>query len=323
MSKILRSRPQRLEDVPRRGVLKKATTGGPVGETEDEGEEDGEPELIPDASGSADPRGSGTLETAVIQLTAIAKKLTEEDSRKDRIDQILDGGGGSGGHGESSSLPTSRKNSVALRALQKCLREDPKYIYQTVEANLQGDFLGRAATAGEPRVPGTTVRGWLTSKSRVQNYQQHVRWCWALGGVWDALIEGRPEEARARCALMMCAADQASIDGGNWLMSTVGLLEPVPPYQQFAHHTAPTPAEAQHSALYDPRWAEIFLTYLKEIDSFVDAKKKLGNKGPAKSDKEEDAAARARAAAKAKAKAEKSERARAQRAGGSEGGGGQ
>lgn len=106
-------------------------------------------------------------------------------------------------------------------------------------------------------------------------------------------------------------------------MSTVGLLEPVPPYQQFAHHTAPTPAEAQHSALYDPRWAEIFLTYLKEIDSFVDAKKKLGNKGPAKSDKEEDAAARARAAAKAKAKAEKSERARAQRAGGSEGGGGQ
>ena len=322
MSKILRSKPQRLEDVPRKGVLKKAPTGGPLGETEDEGEEDGEPELIPDVNGSADPRGPATLETAVIQLTAIAKKLTEEDSRKDRIDQILDGGGGSGSHGEGTSLPTSRKNSVALRALQKCLREDPRYIYQTVEANLQGDFLGRSATAGEPRVPGTTVRGWLTSKSRVQNYQQHVRWCWALGGVWDALIEGRPEEARARCALMMCAADQASIDGGNWLMSTVGLLEPVPPYQQFAHHTAPTPAEAQHSALYNPRWAEIFLTYLKEIDSFVDAKK-LGNKGPAKSDKEEDAAARARAAAKAKAKAEKSERARAQRAGGSEGGGAQ
>ena len=127
MSKILRSRPQRLEDVPRKGVLKKAPTGGPLGETEDEG--DGEPELIPDVNGSADPRGPATLETAVIQLAAIAKKLTEEDTRKDRIDQILDGGGGSGSHGEGTSLPTSRKNSVALRALQKCLREDPRYIY--------------------------------------------------------------------------------------------------------------------------------------------------------------------------------------------------
>ena len=147
--------------------------------------------------------------------------------KKDKLDQILDGGGGSGSHTDGSSHPMSRKNSVALRALQRCLRDDPKYLYQVVEANLQGDFLGRAASAGEPRVPGTTVRGWLTSKSRIQNYQQHVRWCWALGGIWDALIEGRAEEARARCALMMCAADQAAIDGGNWLMSTVALLEPV------------------------------------------------------------------------------------------------
>lgn len=243
--------------------------------------------------------------------------------KKDKLDQILDGGGGSGSHADGSSDPTSRKNSVALRALQRCLRDDPKYLYQVVEANLQGDFLGRAASAGEPRVPGTTVRGWLTSKSRIQNYQQHVRWCWALGGIWDALIEGRAEEARARCALMMCAADQAAIDGGNWLMSTVALLEPVPPYQQFANHLAPGPAEPQYSMLYDPRWAEIFLTHLKEVDSFVDTKKKLGGRGSGKTETEEEKTARAKAAAaKAKSKAERAERARAQRTGGSEGGGG-
>ncbi len=106
-------------------------------------------------------------------------------------------------------------------------------------------------------------------------------------------------------------------------MSTVSLLEPVPPYQQFATHTAPSPAEAQHSMLYDPRWAEIFPTYLKEVDSFVDAKRKLGTKGSTKTETEEEKAVRVRAAAaKAKSKAEKAERARAQRAGGSEGGGG-
>ena len=321
MSKILRTRPQKLEDVPRKAALQKPAKRGPLDESEDE-EGDGEVELIPAEDGSAGHRGSADLETAVIKLTAIASKLAGEG--KEKIDQILDGGGGAGSQGETGGHPSSRKNSVALRAHQRCLREDPKYIYQVVEANLQGDFLGRAASAGEPRVAGTTVRGWLTSRSRIQNYQQHVRWCWALGGVWDALMDGRAEEARARCALMMCAADQAAIDNGNWLMSTVALLEPVPPYQQFANHTAPSTAEAQYSALYDPRWAEIFLTQLKEIDSFVDTKKKLGNKSsPGKNDKEEENPDKARAAAaKAKKKAERAERARAQRSGGSEGGGG-
>ena len=219
MSKILRTRPTRLEDVPRRSALKKVGAGAALGETEEEGEEqdphDDEVELIPDVSGSANLRGDPRMETAIIQLTAIASKLAGGDTKKDKMDQILDGGGGSGNHGDSGPHPMSRKNSVALRALQRCLKDDPKYIYQSIEANLQGDFLGRAASAGEPRVAGTTVRGWLTSKSRIQNYQQHVRWCWALGGVWDALIEGKVEEARARCALMMSAADQASIDGGN------------------------------------------------------------------------------------------------------------
>ena len=322
MAKIMRTRPARLEDVPRKSALKKPAQGGALGETEDE-EEDGEVELIPDVSGSAGGPQNKDLEAAIIQLTTIASKLTGGEVKKDKLDQILDGGGGSGSHADGSSHPTSRKNSVALRALQRCLRDDPKYLYQVVEANLQGDFLGRAASAGEPRVPGTTVRGWLTSKSQIQNYQQHVRWCWALGGIWDALIEGRAEEARARCALMMCAADQAAIDGGNWLMSTVALLEPVPPYQQFANHLAPGPAEPQYSMLYDPRWAEIFLTHLKEVDSFVDTKKKLGGRGSGKTETEEEKTARAKAAAaKAKSKAERAERARAQRTGGSEGGGG-
>ena len=134
----------------------------------------------------------------------------------------------------------------------------------------------------------------------------------------------KARRSKSSLCLMMCAADQAAIDNGNWLMSTVALLEPVPPYQQFANHTAPSAAEAQYSALYDPRWAEIFLTQLKEIDSFVDTKKKLGNKSsPGKNDKEEENPDKARAAAaKAKKKAERAERARAQRSGGSEGGGG-
>ena len=70
-----------------------------------------------------------------------------------------------------------------------------------------------------------------------------------------------------------------SIDQGSWVISNVSLLEAPPPYQQFSHHQQPSPQEQQYSALYDSRWADIFLGHLKEVDSYVDAKKKLSGKG--------------------------------------------
>ena len=53
------------------------------------------------------------------------------------------------------------------------------------------------------------------------------------------------------------------------------LLQAVPPYQDFAKHSMPQPAESQTSALYDVRWAEGLLGVLQERDSFNDAREKL------------------------------------------------
>ena len=91
----------------------------------------------------------------------------------------------------------------------------------------------------------------------------HVRWCWQVAGIWDALIAGRVAEARARCGLLIAAADQASIDAGNWVVSNVALLEAPPPYQAFAQHQIPGPLELRHGVIYDHRWAEIFLGHLQ------------------------------------------------------------
>ena len=56
---------------------------------------------------------------------------------------------------------------------------------------------------------------------------------------------------------------------------TVSLLEFLPPYHGFSKHSLPSPVESQVSALYVPRWAEIFLDSLKDRESYNDAKKKL------------------------------------------------
>ena len=93
----------------------------------------------------------------------------------------------------------------------------------------------------------------------MQNYQTHVRWAWAMAGIWDDLRQGYPDRARARAGLMLAAADQASIDADSCLMSMVSALEPIPPYQDFARHSAPSDSESQMSALYDARWTDYHL----------------------------------------------------------------
>ena len=228
---------------------------GPLSESEEEEDVEVEEEGLP-SGGSGEQDGAGpqrSMERAIVKLTAIAAKLAGP-KEKHKIDSLLDGGSGGVGGSESSSIGAGRKNAAAMRALQKCLLEDPKYIFQIMEANLQSDFLSRPIQPGEPLASGTTVRGWLTARSRIQLYHNHVRWAWQFGGIWDCLIAGRHEEARARCALLIGAADQASIDGGNWVVSNVALLEAPPPYQSFATHQSPSPLELQHSVLYDHRW---------------------------------------------------------------------
>lgn len=203
---ILREKPRRLDDLERKA--QKINAGPlddiPLAEEEEEPEEEAE-----EAEGTG---GSGAVEAALVQLTKIASHLTES-KRRDPLESLLDGGGSGAAGSDGSGLPTSKRNAAALRALQKCLKENPKYLYQCLEANLQSDFLSRPVQPGEPLTPGTTARGWLAAKSRVLNYTNHVRWSWQAAGIWDALMAGKVEEARARAGLLVASADQSSIDG--------------------------------------------------------------------------------------------------------------
>ena len=282
MSKILGEKPRRLEEVPRGARVQ---TSGPLDEVAGGQEEETSEEEVEDGGDAS--AGSG-VEKALIQLTKIASHLTE-NRRKDPLEQLLDSGGsGSAGSSDLTGPPSSKKNAAALRALQKALRDQPTYLFKVLEANLQSDFLSRPVAPGEPMVSGTTARGWLTAKSRVMNYTNHVRWVWQVAGIWDALMGDRIPEARARAGLLVAAADQASIDGGSWLLSSASLLEASPPYQMFSQHQPPSTYENQHSALYDPRWMEVFMNFVREMDSYQEVRKKLG-KGPKNpTDKDEE-----------------------------------
>lgn len=236
-----------------------------------------------------------------MKLTKVCSHLAaaRKSSSKDPIEQILDNG--ASGSSDVSGLGNNRKNAAALRALKKCLSERPSYIYETIEAHLEEDFASRAGRPGMP-LGGGTVRGWLESRSRIQNYVGHIRWTWAAGGIWQSLIEGKVAEARARAALLVAASDQAAVDNGSWLVSQVAMLEPPAPFHSFANHQPPSHQELQHSVLLDARWIEIFISHIREMDSYQESKKKLGRPPSVLKDKEEKPDPRPKPKAKVKSK---------------------
>lgn len=200
MAQVLRVQAGRMEDVPRN------TGGNRVEELSDSGGTSEEEEEA--AQGSGLP-GDGGIAKAIVKLTKVCSTLadTKKKSKQDGVENLLDQA--SLGQGsEGSGLGGGRRNAQALRALKRCLAENPEYLYRTIEANLLSDFAARSAKPGSP-MGQASARGWLESRSRIQNYSAHVRWSWAVAGIWDDLIKGDNGSARARAALLIAASDQA------------------------------------------------------------------------------------------------------------------
>ena len=276
MAHIVAKGPGKMEDVPRQ----RPRGAGALSESEAE-EEEIDAALEAGAGLGAD----GGVAKAIVKLTKVCSHLaaSRKSTSRDPIEQILDGGAATGSDG--SGLGNSRKNAAALRALKKCLVDRPAYIYETIEAHLEEDFAARSGAPGLP-LGGGTIRGWLESRSRIQNYVGHIRWSWAVGGIWQALVDGKYPEARARAALLVAASDQSAVDNGSWLVSQVAMLEPPAPFHAFVNHQPPSHQDLQHSALLDPRWMELFISHIREMDNYQESKRKLGRPGNLNKEKE-------------------------------------
>ena len=170
--------------------------------------------------------------------------------------------------GAPASLGSGKKSGAALRLLTKTFEDSPQVIADSVLNQMRKDLGGLAGDGA------TLARTWLCARSRIQNYHTQVRWSWQVAGILDDLVENRVEKG---AALLLGASDQSSIDGGSWVMSTVSLLEAVPPYQEFSKHSLPQPSESQTTSLYDQRWSEVFLAVLRDRESFNEARRKLSS----------------------------------------------
>ena len=142
---------------------------------------------------------------------------------------------------------------------------------------MEEDLLNRRSSGG---LSGSvaSARSWLEHRSRLGPYANSIRLGWSIAGIWDCLREQKYQEARARAALAIAALDQQSLDTGSWLIAQEVMLEPPPPLSTFTARRVQQldPLESFHSKLLDPRMADLLLHRVKEVEGYMEAKKKLG-----------------------------------------------
>ena len=251
----------RMQDLPRPAQTRRKSV---LSESEDEEREEAE-EKGGDAEEEkeADLPG-GPVEKAVMQLTKIVNSLAKRRDKKKDLEEFLD----EASTGDSStSTSSSRSKAAAYKRLRSALVNKPEALVSMLEEAMEEDFLQLRAGPGSD-LRGTSARAWLEPRSKLQYYPGSIRQAWILGA------NGRVAEAKAR-SLWVAALDQASLDGGNWLMAQEMLLEPAAPFAAFQGRRLPEAWEQTVTKLVDKRWAEILMWKLKDKDSFNEARKRL------------------------------------------------
>ena len=265
-------KPNRMEEKPRsqRAGGRQRTA---LSETEEDADED-EVELVPadEEAGVKEP-----VERAILQLTKLVSKMSEKESKKrSGLEEILDrvdtGGSADGSGGGTSS---GRTKAAAYKKIRAALEKQPEWIYKSVEGLMEEDFQQiRSAPGASSRV--VSSRAWIEHRSKLLHYPSTIRTAWIISGVHDCLKEGRVSEARARCALALGAIDQSSLDSGSWSLSQELLLEPAPPYHTFIGRRSPDLHEQATTKIIDDRILELAMWKLKEKDSYLESRRRLG-----------------------------------------------
>lgn len=295
MSEVLAQKPSRLEDFPRPLAAEQDAL---FGDQDLDGEEFDEVAV----QQSEDP-----VSHALVKLTSIVSNLANKKSstQDDLVYGVASGVSGSGDAGSN----LGRKHAVVREGLQKLFRTQPEKIWQAIERNMENEY---HLAPSQPGLAGTgfTARGWAEHRSKIQGYARTVRSVWGICGILDAIRSNNIDQARTRCCLMLAAYEQESLDHGSYLLAQEFTLEAPAPLSSFQQHSLPDPMEMASTRLFPQQWTEAFADRLKQVDTYLEMRKKLNVRGkPSGGAAQGDQASGKGKAGKAKGKGKKSEKA--------------
>ena len=234
-----------------------------------------------DGEAPAPPPASAT-DQAIQQLANVSKQLAvlvtaKEAVPRSTLESALDGDT----RGSSEASATSgRRNAVAYQLLCDTLESNPTALSGPMLKAMAKSSVGTLGEVAEGQTANPLF--WLEHRSRITGeYKSNVNWAWLAGHVARCLIEKKPEEALTRALLMMAAADTIALDEGSWLAAYELQFTPEPPYQSFENHR-PATSKTLHSGLIDPRWNEVIINRLKDVDETVKRRQQLKEPGQAR-----------------------------------------
>lgn len=266
MSQAVQQKPGALGDAPgSHSTYRKKVDPIHVSDEEEEDAQEEPPENV-------DP-----MTAAVLKLTKIVSNLSKPKSG-DMLEDSMDFGSSASGLVESGG-GVSRKHAAVIRALKRTMKEDPRKLWKIMERNMMEDF---ALSSSLPNTAAAsfTIRGWAEHRSKIQGYPRTVRSVWGIAGVADCLRNGSYDEALCRCLLLMAQYEQESLDRGSFLLAQEFSLEPPAPVSTFAGHQIPDVTEMAYTRVLDQRWIEAFASRLKDVDHYIDMRRKLGQRSP-------------------------------------------
>ena len=227
----------------------------------------------------------GPGDAAVDPINRMASAITEafetlqtrrHPEGRDALDRALFAGSGAHGYGfggGGEGRLGNRHGAAGMQAMRSILLEHPEFISEHVDRRLRDAFRSRSVAGNDP-----LMREYLEHRSRMNNHPPSINWMWAVAGARDALRSERPQEALARLDLLLLAGEQVSIDRGSWLVAREMLFEDDPPYHAFEVTRPQDPLRAAHPFLADPRWIEICMARLRELDDWADRRRRLATR---------------------------------------------
>ena len=224
---------------------------------------------------SADP-----MVNAMAQQSQALTALVAHSTNSDPMSDLASGGG----LGHSSATRGAQRRE---RLQNDLAMGTSTYFLQVAQQMNRRLNPSRAMVNSEAELAasGTSLLTYLERFGGYRRHRENGLVMWVLGHAFDSLLVGNVQKAKEHIALLVCAIEQATMDGGSWDIAFLLSLSEDPPLQVFQDRMTMTHSQGRpFTPLAPSPWCAVVLAYLKELEILSTKKTETKAKAKAKQD---------------------------------------
>ena len=238
----------------------------------------------PRTKAAVEPKGASGVEKAepVVQVSRPSSETSSMVALTSLVAHLASGDALTDLQGSTSSSSVSTKGVARRERMQQDLaNRTSQYFLQVQQQIFKKLHPSKVCPKSEEELmrSGVSMTSYLEKHGAFRGQKEYGLIMWMLAHAMDSAAQGDFFATKEFLALLCASMDQAVLDGHWNIGYLIGLLEE-PPGQMFSDRPqSSTSLGKPFAALVPPQWAEVSLSYIKEIDLL--ASKKTEQKKPA------------------------------------------